>query len=351
MSAPDPSLHHLGRLTDDSGIFEHAVGALPRRSDGYCTDDAGRALAVACRSGEPAAERIAEVALAYLINAHAGGGRFRLRMGFDRRWTSDPLSDDANGRALYGLGVAAAMARWPHVRRAARGLFEESAVFRSTWPRAIAHAAVGASELLLMDPTCGAARALVDDAAQALPRSGVDPSWPWPEPRLAYANALLAEGLLAAGSAAEDPATVRDGLRLLTWLVDTETGDHHLSFTPTRGWAPSEPRPAFDQQPIEAAAMADAAARAYDLTGDRTWLEPLRLAVGWFEGLNDVGVRMFDPATGGGFDGLRADGVNENQGAESTVAFISTMQQAERLLRSERQPRPDQPQAIRASSS
>jgi hypothetical protein len=351
VSAPDPTLRHLSRLTDYTGIFEHAIGALPRRDDGYCTDDAGRALAVACRSGEPVAERIAEVVLAFLIHAHAGGGRFRLRMGFDRRWTSDPLSDDANGRAIYGLGVAAAMARWPHVRRAARRLFEEAAAFRTTWPRAIAHAAIGASELLLMEPTCGPARALVDDATQALPRSVGDPAWPWPEPRLAYANALLAEGLLAAGSASEDPATVRDGLRLLTWLVDTETREHHLSFSPTGGWAPGEPRPAFDQQPIEAAAMADAAARAFDLTGDRTWLEPLRLSVGWFEGLNDVGVRMFDPATGGGFDGLHADGVNQNQGAESTIAFVSTMQQAERLLIGGRDAPEAQPEAISASSN
>jgi hypothetical protein len=243
------------------------------------------------------------------------------------------------------------MARWPHVRRGARRLFEESAAFRSTWPRAIAHAAIGATELLLMDPSCGPARALVDDAAQALPRSGVDPAWPWPESRLAYSNALLAEGLLAAGSAAEDPATVRDGLRLLSWLADTETGDHHLSFASAAGWAAGEHRPAFDQQPIEAAAMADACARAFDLTGDRTWLEPLRLAVGWFEGLNDVGVRMFDPATGGAFDGLEADGVNENQGAESTIAFVTTMQQAERLLTGERRDPAGQPEAISASSS
>jgi len=351
VSAPDPTLRHLARLTDFTGIYEHAIGALPRRDDGYCTDDAGRALAVACRSGEPAAERIAEVVLAFLIHAHAGGGRFRLRMGFDRRWTSDPLSDDANGRALFGLGVAASMARWPHIRRAARRLFEEAAAFRTTWPRAIAHAAIGATELLMMDPSCGPARALVDDAVEALPRSGVDPAWPWPEPRLTYSNALLAEGLLAAGSAAEDPATVREGLRLFTWLVDVETADHHFSFASASGWAPGEVRPGFDQQPIEAAAMADAAARAFDLTGDRTWLEPLRLAVGWFEGMNDVGLRMFDPGTGGAFDGLHPDRVNENQGAESTISFVSTMQQAERLLTRGRAIPDDQPEAVSAPSS
>lgn len=332
MTALEPSLRHLVRLLDDTGLFEHAVGALPSRSHGYCTDDAGRALAVAVRAGDDAeALRLAERCLAFLVHAHEGDGRFRLRMGFDRRWTDDPSSDDANGRAVFGIGVAAACAPWPHVRREARRLFEDAASFRSPFPRAAAPAVIGASELLRADPVCGAAEATIRDGLASLPRLAADDRWPWPESRLAYANAAIPEALIAGGDVMADRATLDAGLRLLEWLVAAERLEDHLSFTPTGGRAPGDPRPAFDQQPIEAGALADACARAFDVTGDHAWVDAVRLAATWFEGRNDAGVAMHDPQTGGGFDGLHPDGVNQNQGAESTIALVTTLQQHQRL--------------------
>ena len=109
MTPPEPTLRHLHRMTDDTSLFEHAIGALPHRSLGYCKDDAGRGLAVAVRSLEPGADELAERWLAFLVQAHEGEDGFRLRMGFDRRWTDDPSSDDASGRAIFGIGGAAAM--------------------------------------------------------------------------------------------------------------------------------------------------------------------------------------------------------------------------------------------------
>lgn len=326
----EPALRHLWRMTDDTSLYEHALGALPRRAFGYCTDDAGRALAVVARSDEPGAERLAERYLAFLVQAHEGDGRFRLRMGFDRAWTDDPSSDDANGRALFGIGVAAAVAPWGYVRREARRLFEQAA-FRSTYSRATASAALGAAEVLHADPGCRAARRLVEDALGSLPRGATDEAWPWPEPRLTYANGVLPEALIAAGSALRDDVSIQEGLRLLRWLCEEERLGDHLSFVPAGGRGPGDPRPGFDQQPIEAAALADACARAFDVTREASWLEPLALCARWFEGSNDLGLPMFDAETGGGFDGLHADRVNENQGAESTIAFLTTMQQARRL--------------------
>jgi hypothetical protein len=327
-----PSLAHLARMTDDTGVFEHALGAIPRRAHGWCTDDNGRALAVACRSNDPAAPGLIPIYLAFLVHAHEGGGRFHLRMGFDRRWTSDPASDDANGRALFGLAVAAA--RGPEALRWSAGrLFDDAAVFRSEHPRALAHAAVAAAELVAADSERPTAWALLADAARALRRPVNDPAWLWPFRRLTYANALIPEALVAVGAALDDDTLVADGLRLLSWLVDEETRQGHFSFVPTGGRGPGEPRrPAFDQQPIEASSMADACARAFDVTGDEQWLEPLARAADWFLGANDSGVAMVDAVAGGGFDGLERGGVNRNQGAESTLAAISTMQQAERLL-------------------
>jgi hypothetical protein len=345
-----PSLAHLARMTDDTGLYEHALGAVPRRADGWCTDDNGRALAVACRSDDPAAPALIPVYLAFLADAHRGGGRFQLRLGFDRRWTAHAPSDDANGRALFGLAVAAA--RGPEaLRPTARRLFDEAAAFRSAHPRATAHAAVAAAELVAADPGRDAAWTLLRDAAATLPRpSSDDAAWLWPEVRLSYANALIPEALIATGAALGDANLLGDGLRLLAWLVEEERLGDHFSFAPTGGRGREEGRPAFDQQPIEAASMADACARAFDATGDDAWLAPLAKAVDWFGGANDSGVPMIDPLTRGGFDGLEADGVNRNEGAESTLAAIAALQQAQRLLTGRSAPDP-QRAAFRASSS
>lgn len=335
MSLPGPSLAHLARLTDDTGVFEHAFGSVPRRDHGWCTDDNGRALAVACRVGGAEAERLAGIYLAFLLDAHEGGGRFRLRMGYDRGWTEHPPSDDANARALYGVAVASTVGP-SALAWAAGSLFDEAAAFRSPHPRATAQAAVAAAEVVRWDPERAGAWAILAEAARSLPRPPDDPAWPWPAPRLTYANALIPEGLLAAGAALGDEGLVADGLALLRWLVEEETFRDRFSFAPTEGRGPGEDRPAFGQQPIEAASFADACARALDVTGDPAWLTPLERAAAWLCGANDVGVALLDPVTGGGADGLETSGASHNQGAESTIAAVETLWQAHRLLPAER---------------
>jgi hypothetical protein len=327
---PDVSLRHVSRLTDDIGIAEHARASVPRRDLGYCTDDAGRALAVAATlPADPDAHRVATVALGFLEGAHIGGGRFRLRRGPGGRWTDHPPSDDANGRALLGLGTAAARAPWPDVRSGALDLFEEAAgEFQSRYPRAIAYAVLGAVEVLASLPDHPGATTLVDNGGDLLLRPPGAPAWPWPEPRLTYANALLPEAALAVAVATGREDATRDALSLLAWLVREETLDDRFSFTPVGGRGPSDPKPAFDQQPIEAWAMADACMRARSVTDDVGWADAAERAARWFLGHNDAGVAMFDPVTGGGFDGLEPSGVNQNQGAESTLAFVATMAQA-----------------------
>lgn len=331
---PAPSFQHLLRLSDDVGVLEHARGAMPRRSHGYCVDDVSRTLLVISREPAPPPEvaRLAERCLAFLAHAQSPDGRFRNRLGYDRRFEDEPGVGDWWGRALWGLGTAAAAhpTRW--VRDEALVSFELGCHVRSPHRRAMAFAGLGAAAVLGFVPGHDGARRLLRAAAEAVGRPSADRSWPWPEPRLAYGNASVAESLVAAGSALGDPQLLDDGLVLLDWLVGTETTDGHLSLTPVGGWAPGEPRPAFDQQPIEAAALADAAARAFHVTGEVRWLDVVGSAAAWFLGANDVGVPLFDPVTGGGHDGLEAGGRNANQGAESTLALLSTMQQARRLL-------------------
>jgi hypothetical protein len=207
----------------------------------------------------------------------------------------------------------------------------------------MAYAGLGAAEVLGKEPKHGTARTLLGDAAAmidtrtmaSLGASTVVPAtdaWPWPESRLRYANAVFPELLIAAGRSLPDPRLLDKGLALLEWLLGVETApvprSGHLSVTPVGGWAPGEPRPGFDQQPIEVAALAEACARAAEATGDMRWQAAVRRCEEWFDGRNDVGIPLADYESGGGYDGLKAHGRNENQGAESTLALVSVRQLA-----------------------
>jgi hypothetical protein len=332
IAVPAPSFAHLARLTDDTGLFEHARHAIARRQHGYCTDDIARGLVVTSREPDPPAEvlRLAECYLSFLTHAQDGSGAFHNRLAHNRRWTDEPGLGDWWGRALWGLGTAAVRspARW--IRDEALAAFTLGAARRSLAPRAMTFAGLGAAELLRGHPDNTAAAALLADAATAIGAPGNGPDWPWPQPRLAYANAALAEVVIVAGHLTADGPLLATGLRMLTWLRDIQLSDGRLSVIPAGGWHHHAPRTRYDQQPIEVAALADACATAAAVTGDPAWNTGVQQAIAWFLGDNDAGTPMWDPATGGGYDGLTPHGPNLNQGAESTLALASTLQHARR---------------------
>lgn len=319
---------HLLRLSDSTGLFEHAQGAVPRRNHGYCVDDVARGLVVLARQPRPEArlQRLAERYLAFVSHAQVRTGAVHNRLGFDRRWRDAPGAGDWWGRALWGLGTAAGRIRDGWLGDESLTRFEISADYRSPSMRAMAFAALGAAEVLAFQPGHDQARRLLADAARAIGPPREVPHWPWPEQRLFYANAAIPEVLLAAGTYLERPRLIDAGLALLAWLRETETHVDHLSVTPAGGWSAGEPRPGFDQQPIEVAALADAFARAFAITGDASWTEGIQLCVAWFRGSNDLGHPMICSDSGGGCDGLGPIAPNRNQGAESTLALISTLQ-------------------------
>lgn len=191
----------------------------------------------------------------------------------------------------------------------------------------MAFAALGAADVLANDRAHTPARALLVDVVNLIGEIPVG-AWAWPEPRLRYANAALAEAVIAAGAALGRDADVDRGLAMLSWLLELETPHGHLSVTSVHGQGKNDREPQFDQQPIEVAAMADACWRAYTVTGDPSWIRGVLAAADWFAGANDTGIPMYDDVSGGGFDGLQPGSTNLNQGAESTLAFISTMQRA-----------------------
>lgn len=329
MKIPEPCFDHLHRLSDSAGILEHAWYAVPRRSCGYTTDDVARALIMICREPSPSRSlvELAGAYLSFLVHAYEDG-RYHNRLTFDRSWADSPVSGDWHGRTLWALGTAARSGPTPWIADTARVLFEQSARLDTVYPRPHAYAALGCVEVLAAEPSNPRARQLLERCTEMLPRPADDQSWPWPEARLTYDNARLPQALLAAGEVLEDSGLAADGLKLLEWLVQIETRRDHFSFVPVDGWDPAEPRPAFDQQPLEAAAMADACLTAWRLTADDQWLDYVRKAADWFLGANDVGVELYDCNTGGCRDGLSASGANQNQGAESTLAALAAFGQA-----------------------
>jgi hypothetical protein len=334
VTLPAPRFTHLRRLTDAGGLFEHALGAVPRREHGYCVDDVARALVVASR--ELGARDLEEQYLAFVLAAQVGDGRFRNRRAADLSWQDIPPAavpvEDCWGRALWGLGTV--VGQGSHRSGPALAAFEAAAGWRTEHRRAMAFAAFGAAEVVRVRPGHRTGLALLRAAAERIGRPASGAGWPWPEPRLSYANAALPDALIAAGTALDDPSFVAEGLWLLEWLLDVQIVHGRLSVVPVGGWGPAQVGggPGFDQQPIEVAALADACARAFALTGEDRWAAGLRLAVSWFLGANDARALLYDPISGGGCDGLHMRGRNENRGAESTLAALSTLQHARALL-------------------
>ena len=329
-----PVFHHLERLTDDRGLFEHALHAFPRREHGYCVDDVARGLVVVCREPGPGptASRLGRCYLAFVLDALDPSGASHNRMDVDGQWRDEAAVGDWWGRALWGLGVAATSAQTPGMRARALGGFRIAAQRRSPHVRSMAFAALGAAELLRRRPDEVAARRLLTNTLAAIGEpEDEDSRWPWPEERLSYGNASIAEALIVAGDALPDAPALDRGLRLLEFLLRTETRDGHLSVTPVGGRGRDEVGPAYDQQPIEVAALADACASAFRITQQSSWLAGVSLAWDWFLGDNDSATPMFDARTGGGYDGLERGGRNLNQGAESTLAMLATAQQAYRI--------------------
>ncbi len=325
---------HLLSLTTDNGLYEHALGRAPRPEHGYCTDDVARALTVAVRSPEQSGQlsRATEVYLRFLERAVMPSGDVHNRMTVAGRWTDVATTDDWWGRAISGLGSATRRATVKGNRGRAFSAFLVAAKRRSPDVRASAFAALGAADVLAVHPECDIARHLLSSCLARLPR-GRGEDWPWPETSLRYANGALCHALIRGGHVLGHAETLQEGLDLLATLLHIETAPQgHFSLTGSHGRGPEDRGPLFDPQPIEAANLSAASLDAFRITGDPTWRSGTMRAWRWFVGANDVATPMYDPVDGAGYDGLEVDGRNENCGAESTLAALSTLLDAHDLL-------------------
>ncbi len=325
---PPLSLDHVRRLTDDTGIIQHALYDVPNRSEGYCTDDNARAmiLALEVRRLYPSAavDGMINVYLSFLAHAlNRENGRFRNFMSYDRQWLEGAGSEDCHGRALWALGTAVKHLGHAGGGKLAKQLFQEShgACLAFTSPRAWAYAIFGHDQLGL-DCHRELAQVLCERLYDLLLRTR-SPSWNWFEDSLTYCNARLPQALILAGQWDNRPEIVQAGLDSLEWLtfIQSDLGGRIEPVGSSRAFRRGETKPRFDQQPVEVASTVSAYLTAWRVTKDPVWMRRAEAGFEWFVGDNFLGLPLTDLKTGGCFDGLHPDRVNQNQGAESTLSL------------------------------
>jgi hypothetical protein len=335
------SLAHLKRLTDDTGVFQHAIYSVPRREEGYCSDDNARALVLVAREyARRPTDDVAELAavyLAFIQHAQGPDGRFRNFMSFERTWIEgEELSCDCQGRCLWGLGEAVASPLPESMRVLARELFtsglEPGDCAESL--RGSAHAILGLERVARSSDPRDAVKRIArhaDGLCRALAENEA-PDWVWFEGVLTYDNARLPQALIRAGGLGGESRWTEAGLRSLEFLRHKTFRSDIFVPVGCNGWAPRGGEQAmYDQQPIESAAAAEAHLSAYEATGDACHLEAVRKAFAWFEGGNVKGAKLADETRGGACDGLTPDGPNANEGAEATISYLLACQCMERV--------------------
>lgn len=337
---PAINIDHVQRMTDSTGIFQHAVGKIPNYDEGYCTDDNARALILTVlledideEKVSKTARRLAERYLAFLWHAfNKQTGRFRNFMSYDRRWLEREGSPDSHARAMWSLGTVAGRANDARLRSIAGRLFTLAlpAALEVDYPRSWAYTLIAIHEYMRRFYGDSAAESAREQLAQRLfdlYQHTNSSDWPWFEFELTYANAKLPHALLLCGRWMMRGEMSEAALRALDWLCQVQTaGTEHFVPIGNQGFhRRAGERARFDQQPIEAHATVSACLEAFEVTGEKRWLDEARRAFDWFLGRNDVGLPLYDPATGGCHDGLHPQRVNENQGAESTLAFLQSL--------------------------
>jgi glycosyltransferase involved in cell wall biosynthesis len=343
---PAIKLDHLYRMTDHTGILEHAVFAVPNFPEGYTTDDNARALIVIILleqlgAGAPTGSTdLASRYLAFLwLALDPATKRFRNCLSYERQWQEAEGSEDSHGRALWALGTVLGRSKHAGWRGAAGRMFELAvpAAIEFKSPRACAFALLGLLEYLDSFPGDRAALSGSDVLANRLLNSyqaNHSDDWQWFETGLAYSNARLPQALIRAGMRAANQEMVSAGLEALDWLVTIQRCEVKGHFVPigAQGFYSKKTEKArFDQQPVEACAVVSACLQAYRATGKGRWRKEAWSAMNWFLGDNDLQIALYDSTTGGCRDGLHPDRANENQGAESTLSFLMALLEIRRL--------------------
>jgi glycosyltransferase involved in cell wall biosynthesis len=329
-------LDHLRNLTDDTGMFQHALFTVPNYAHGYTTDDNARALLVSAlldELGESNGFRLSSHYLAFLgyaFNTHTS--LLRNFMDYQRNWLEEKGSDDSLGRLLWALGTVLNRSNILAQNGIASWLFEKTfpSILLTTSPRAWAFALIGFDEYSQKFAGDRRVSQVLEELAGrllSLYQNNRSEGWYWYENSLTYCNASLPHALLTSGKFLQNTTMTEAGMESLKWLADIQRSKegHFVSIGTNGFYQNGGTRSRFDQQPVEAQTMVSACLEAFRITGNKLWNKEARRAFDWFLGRNDLNLSVYDPTTGGCRDGLHSDRLNENQGAESTLAFLQSL--------------------------
>ncbi len=329
---PPVSLRYLKSLTDDTGIFQHGVFAVPNRQLGYTTDDNSRALIVAVRGYEhtqsPEMLELIRIYLSYLHYAHTPEHRFSNIMTYQRMFLDSDGTEDCFGRCMWGCGVASSADIPVCMRAVAKKIFDSSIpwVADLVSPRARAYSIVGMCEYLAINKDAvdiGHKILALADSLATLFREYSSSDWTWFEPYMTYGNAILPVCMLLAGSVTGKKKYMEVGRSSLDFLTEQTIIDGRLEIVGNDGWLmKGGNRPWYDQQSIDAGYAVYAYTVAYSLLGDKSYLDHAFTCYDWFFGNNRSEMPLYDPGSGGCRDGINPTGVNENQGAEACFSFL-----------------------------
>ncbi|MEE9157629.1 MAG: glycosyltransferase, partial [Gammaproteobacteria bacterium] len=336
---PQINLNHLRHMTDHTGILQHAKFTVPNRAEGYCVDDNARALIVVARAHDldrtdTSLTELSSGYLSFLDDAFdPKTGRFHNFMSYERKWLDTVGSKDSHGRALWALGVMAGWGRNSGQVALAIKLFRDAlpALESFSDSRAIAFPILGIQAYLSRHDDDHQVRELLKSLGDRLRtrfRQYATKDWQWHESMLTYDNARLPQAMMACGRVTNDDDMVKIGLDVLEWLRDIQLDPSGGWFAPVgnQGWfRKSGSKAQYDQQPLEAAAMIGACIQAHECTQREEWVQLASTCFNWYLGENDQHAQLYDHASGGCRDGLTRDGVNENQGAESTLSYLSSL--------------------------
>jgi hypothetical protein len=267
--------------------------------------------------------------------------RFRNFMSFDRAWLEAVGSEDCHGHALWALGLSVSQAGPNSFQMLAAELFEQALppVAEFTSPRAWAYSLIGIDEYLRRLSGDRRANEIRDSLSTKLMQRYIDTAtddWRWFEEVVSYANAKLPHAMILSGRFMNNEKMLETGLKSLRWLTEVQTSEAG-SFRPigSNGFFPrGKERAIYDQQPIEAQATVSACIEAYNATSEAFWVTEAQRAFEWFLGRNDLGLALYDSTTGGCRDGLHVDRLSQNQGAESTLAFLLALAEMQSLQNS-----------------
>jgi len=328
---PEPALDHLIKLTDDTGLYQHAKFTIPNRAHGYCTDDNARGIIAMAKyyAQYPDAQalRLLDTYLSFVMYAQNPDGSIKNFMDFDRSWWENEPAHDAFGRVLWALGTLMAHPPSPAYLSIVKDGFDRAVnQIRRQHPRGMAYAVLGLCDYLQQFPGASDIKRELELAADGLLRQYEENNyadWDWFEDILTYDNAVLPHALFAAGVSLGSERYIDVAEKTADFLLENTFEGDHFSFIGCHGWHErGKVRAAYDQQPIEAAGAVMMLRAAYDATKEAKFLALQRRAFDWFLGANDLRIPLYDFHTKGCSDGLMAGGINGNQGAESTLSFM-----------------------------